>query len=122
MKTPVLIAASTLLLFSPAPAQAMPSTLRTAEGRIVSVQPASRQFTFERADNGKRFVLTWNRRTLFGHGSAAGSAAPFRAGQRARVSYRLPLFGPDYSSRVIVLPAASAAAHQFSWSSKSKSK
>lgn len=109
-----------LLLFPATSALAIPSTLRTAEGRIVAVEPATRRFTFERGDNHKRIVLTWNRRTLFRQATTVGEPAVLRAGQWARVGYRLPLFGPDYASRVILLPAAPAPRHRVPWSSKSK--
>jgi len=109
-----------LLLFPVASALAIPSTLRTAEGRIVAVEPANRRFTFERGDNHKQIVLTWDRRTLFRQRGAIGEPAALRAGQRAQVGYRLPLFGPDYASRVNLLPAAPASRHRFPRSSKSK--
>ena len=109
-----------LLLFPVTSALAIPSTLRTAEGRIVAVEPAIRRFTFERRDNHKQIVLTWDRRTLFRQGAAVGKPAALRAGQWAQVGYRLPLFGPDYASRVSLLPAAPVPRHRFPWSSKSK--
>ena len=97
-----------VLLCGTPTASAMPSTLRKAEGRIVAVEPAAHRLTFQRNDNHKSFVLTWDHRTTFHH-SATGAATIPRAGQRAWVSYRLPLFGPDYVSRVLLVTPATSS-------------
>jgi hypothetical protein len=96
------IAAS--LALSIAVATAIPSTLRIAEGHVIAVEPAAHRFTFQRGDNHKRFVLIWDKRTIFADG-VSGTPASLKVGQPVRLGYGLPLFGPDYVRRVALLPA-----------------
>jgi hypothetical protein len=118
------------LLYGAAPVWAMPSTVRMMDGIIVAVEPATRRLTLQCAGNQKRLVLTWDHRTVFHRDSVVSESGVLKAGQIARVGYRLPLFGPDYASRVVLLPAAALLPktassrlrprHRFLWSSKSK--
>lgn len=103
MKAPAIFLFAVGVIFGASPANALPPTARQATGRIISVERDAQRFTFRRADNGERLTLTWNRDTRFYRDTAKESSAILKQGECARVSYRLPWFGPDHARRVVRL-------------------
>lgn len=89
------------------PANAFPRTGRTVAGVLQRVN--HRQHTAEIATPDGTKPVTWTPRTKIWQGSQAVTADALRSGARVKVCRHVPLFGPPYMHRILLLGPKSNA-------------
>lgn len=87
-------------------AQARRPRARQTSGTIEAVDLAQQRIVVRRDDGAEPLALTYNRITRIWRGLEAVDAGALERGQRVTVSYRRPLFTPDYASRLALLSPA----------------
>ena len=86
-------------------ADAMPPTGRVVEGVLRQVNPQQHSASIATGDATK--PITWTPRTrVFQDGSEVNASA-LRDGMRVKVTRHVPIFGPPFVRRVILLDSSS---------------
>ena len=93
-------------------ADARPPTARRAVGTVESVDIRAQRIVLRADEREDALALSFDRRTAVWRGSEAVTAEALTRGQRVQVSYRLPFFGPDYASRLVLFSPAQPANHK----------
>jgi hypothetical protein len=84
-------------------AHAMPPLARRATGTVEAVDLTQRRIVVHSESESKPLTLAFDRRTAIWSGSEAATPSALSPGQTVQVTYRLPFFGPDYASRIVLL-------------------
>ena len=91
------------LTFGVSATYAMPPLARRTVGTIETVDLAHRKLVIRSEARTESLRLAFDQRTTIWSGSQSATAAALTRGQIVQVSFRLPFFGPDYASRIVLL-------------------
>ena len=84
-------------------AHAMPPLARQATGTVEAVDLTQRRIVVHSESVAKPLTLAFDRRTAIWRDLQAATPDALARGQTVQVTYRLPFFGPDYASRIVLL-------------------
>ena len=96
---------STLALAAATVANAMPPTGRVVEGVLRQVNPQQHSASIATRDATK--PITWTPRTLVFQDGSEVTASALRNGMHVKVTRHVPIFGPPFVRRIIVLESPS---------------
>jgi len=107
----ILLAALVATFAAGSDARARPPQPRMESGVIESVDYTARVLRLRRADQSEPLTVIWNARTRFLAEDRSNTESGLRVGKRAIVSYRTPLFGERYATKIELAGSTSPRLH-----------